>query len=167
MSACRIGFVMEQSLGHATYHRGLKRCAANDPSVTPVWFPIDSWRPDRWARIPVVRSNMSMLLSLRTRDEIVHEGAFSRLDVLFYHTQSTALCSAGIARRLPVIISLDASPKNIDSMATGYRHRPDKPGPAGFLKRAYYQRIFRRAAAHHHLERLGQDQPCPRISRRP
>jgi glycosyltransferase involved in cell wall biosynthesis len=146
MPACRIGFIMEQTLGHATYHRDLERWAGCDPSILPTWFPIPSWRADRWARTPVVRTNLSLALSLRARDEIRTGPAGSRFDALFFHTQATALCSLGLSRRLPVVISLDATPKNIDSMGAGYRHRPDNPGPAGLLKWSYYRRLFRRAA---------------------
>jgi glycosyltransferase involved in cell wall biosynthesis len=147
MPACRIGFIMEQTLGHVTYHRDLERWAGSDPSISPTWFAIPSWRADRWAQTPVVRSNMSLVLSLRARDEIRPGRPGSRFDVLFFHTQATALCSLGLARRLPVVISLDATPKNIDSMGAGYRHRPDTPGPAGLLKQSCYRRLFRRAAA--------------------
>lgn len=147
MSACRIGFVIEQTLGHITYHRDLERRALSDPSILSTWFPIPYRRADRWARTPVVRSNMSLLLSLRARDDLRLGRAASRLDVLLFHTQATALFGPGLAARLPVVISLDASPMNIDSMGAGYRHRPDTQGPTGLLKMSYYRRLFRRAAA--------------------
>ena len=148
MPACRIGFVMEQTLGHAMFHRNLEHWARRDSTIRPSWFPVPYRRADRWARIPLVRSNMSLLLSLRARDAMASGGrAESRFDVLFFHTQATALCAPGLARRLPVVISLDATPLNMDTMGAGYRHRPDQPGPSGLLKRSFYRRLFGRAAA--------------------
>ena len=68
-------------------------------------------------------------------------------DVLFYHTQATALFSLRLARRVPVVVSLDATPINMDSVAARYGHRPDGPGPAGRLKRVLVSAAFSRAAA--------------------
>lgn len=147
MSACRIGFVMEQTLGHVTYSRQLEHWASNDPSILPSWYPIPYSRSDRWSRVPVVRSNMTLLLSLRARDEMRLRQEQSQLDVVFFHTQSTAFWNLGMAGKLPAVISLDASPKNMDSVGAGYSHQPDTTGLVGRLKSSYYRRLFGHAAA--------------------
>lgn len=147
MSACRIGFVMEQTMGHVTYQRSLAAWSKNDPSIIPTWFPIQYWRPDVWSRVPGVRNNASMYLSLRARDDLRRARAASHNDVLFFHTQGTAMCSVGFARRVPVVVSLDATPINMDTVAEGYNHRPDDDGAVSRLKRSIYRWVFRKAAA--------------------
>lgn len=148
MAACRIGFAIEQTMGHVTYYRNLQSWSKDDASIVPSWFPIPYWRPDAWARIPGVRNNASMYLSLRARDDLRRARAASHNDVLFFHTQGTAMCSAGFARRVPVVISTDGTPINMDTMAEAYGHRPDAEGGAvDRLKQAVYRWVFRRAAA--------------------
>ena len=147
MSACRIGFIMEQTMGHVTYQRSLASWSKNDASIIPTWFPIPYWRDDKWARIPGVRTNASMYLSLRARDDLRLARAGSECDVLFFHTQGTAMCSTGFARRVPVVVSLDATPINMDSVAEGYNHRPDDEGAVSRLKRSIYRWVFRKATA--------------------
>jgi glycosyltransferase involved in cell wall biosynthesis len=90
---------------------------------------------------------MTLLLSLRARDEIRLRREEPRPDVVFFHTQTTAFCSLGMDGDLPVVVSLDASPKNMDSVGAGYGHRPDTTGPVGRLKASCYRRLFNRAAA--------------------
>jgi glycosyltransferase involved in cell wall biosynthesis len=143
----RIGFVMEQTLGHVTHHRNLARWAAEDPSVHATWIAVPCWQDDRWARWPVVRNNPSLSLSLRARDRLRYGHDRSSFDALFYHTQSTALFSLGLARRLPVVVSLDATPLNIDSIASGYGHRPDSRSTLGGWKLRWYRRLFHVATA--------------------
>jgi glycosyltransferase involved in cell wall biosynthesis len=52
-----------------------------------------------------------------------------------------------LARRLPIVVSLDATPLNLDSVGAGYDHRPDGSGPLSRLKLGWYRSLFRRAAA--------------------
>jgi glycosyltransferase involved in cell wall biosynthesis len=143
----RIGFVIEQTLGHASYGRNLERWATEDPAIRPTWLPIPCWEDDRWARWPLVRRNLSLTLSLRARDRIRGGRERPGYDALFFHTQTTALFSIGLARRLPVIVSLDATPLNMDTVGAGYGHRPDAPGPIGGLKLRWYRGLFLHAAA--------------------
>jgi glycosyltransferase involved in cell wall biosynthesis len=138
---------MEETLGHQTYRRNLARWAEEDPSIQATWIPVPPWADDRWARMPLVRENLSLSLSLRARDKVRAGLDVSRCDALFYHTQATALFSLGLARAVPVVVSLDATPINMDSVAAGYGHRPDGPGPQDWLKRHWYRCLFRRAAA--------------------
>jgi hypothetical protein len=122
MDAYRFGFVMEQTLGHATYHRRLAHFLADDPTVRATWLAIPPWEDDRWARMPVVGRNLTLSLSLRARDHWRRGPDVSGYDALFFHTQSTAMFSRGLARRRPVVVSLDATPLNMDTVASGYVH---------------------------------------------
>jgi hypothetical protein len=67
MDPYRFGFVMEQTLGHATYHRRLAQFLAGDPTVRATWLAIPPWEDDCWARMPVVGRNATLSLNLRAR----------------------------------------------------------------------------------------------------
>jgi glycosyltransferase involved in cell wall biosynthesis len=57
-------------------------------------------------------------------------------DALVFHTQVTSLFSVGLMRRIPSLISLDATPINYDQVGQHYGHRPAKNG---LLDRRKYQ----------------------------
>jgi glycosyltransferase involved in cell wall biosynthesis len=143
----RIGFIIEQTLGHITFHRNLAEWVTRDPSMQPNWIPIPYWAEDRWSRIPFVNRNMSLLLSLRARERVLEKSKEQGFDGLFYHTQVTALCSLSLMRRLPTVVSTDGTPLNMDTLAAAYNQRPDTPGPISHVKWRWNQSLFRRAAA--------------------
>jgi glycosyltransferase involved in cell wall biosynthesis len=145
--AYRIGFVMEQSLGHIAHHHNLRRWVAEDPAVCPTWIPVPCWQDDRWSRMPFVGRNYSMHMSLRASGAVRAVRRGRGLDGLFYHTQTIALCSLGAMRRIPTVVSLDATPLNMDTVAVGYHHRPAKNDPADWLKFRWVRGAFRAAAA--------------------
>jgi hypothetical protein len=110
-------------------------------------MPIPYWAEDRWASLPLVRGNVSLLLSLRSRQSVLLALKERGLDGLFYHTQTTALCSLDLARRLPIVISLDATPLNMDAVGAGYGHRPGESDPLDPIKFRWNRAVYRRAAA--------------------
>jgi glycosyltransferase involved in cell wall biosynthesis len=61
--------------------------------------------------------------SLRARRTLSSELGRRRHDALFFHTQVTALFAPGIMRRIPSVVSLDATPINYDSVGAAYGHR--------------------------------------------
>jgi glycosyltransferase involved in cell wall biosynthesis len=71
--------------------------------------------------LPGLRSNWSLRASVRARRLLTMHRR--RWDALFFHTQTAALLSAGPMRRAPGVISLDATPLNLDEVAAGYGHR--------------------------------------------
>src|SRR5580704_8749973 len=85
------GFIMEQTLGHVTHHQNLARWVADAADICPHWMPIVPEKQDRWARIPGIRSNWSLLSSLRARDAVRETLRTASLHALFLHTQTTAL----------------------------------------------------------------------------
>jgi glycosyltransferase involved in cell wall biosynthesis len=146
MNAYHVGFVMEQALGHLTHHRNLARAITRHPGLRPVWLPIHYEADDRWSRCPIVRNNCSLRLSLRARDHVCQCLQTQWLDGLFVHTQVLGLASLGIMQYVPTIVSLDATPKNMDSVGAGYGHQPAR-GPIERLKDLWNQTLFRRATA--------------------
>jgi len=142
--AYRLGFVMEQTLGHITHAKNLQNCIARDPDVIPVWIPVSYELQDKWDKVPVVRGNWTVKSSLRARAQVRAALAATQLDALFYHTSVTALFSQGLAN-IPTIVSMDATPLNFDNIGNPYNHKPSCLGMLESLKNALNRRVFRRS----------------------
>ncbi len=144
----RLGFVMETTLGHNTTYTNLKNFISKQPDVDPAWMPVRPWEDDRSARTPLVRNNYALTASLRAHDMVTGCLRQERLDALVYNTQSAALLSLGLARRLPTIVMMDATPVNMDRIAGSYNHRPASfLNPMDLVKLRWDRRIFESAGA--------------------
>jgi glycosyltransferase involved in cell wall biosynthesis len=140
----KLGFVMEQTLGHVTHHQNFRYWAAKDPDITPCWMPVYFTAPDRWERTPVVRRNWTLRASLRARHQVRAVLRTGSLDGLFFHTQVTALFAHRLMAEIPAVVSLDATPQNIDSIGGPYNHIPGN-AQVEALKNALNNRTFRLA----------------------
>lgn len=123
----RIAFVIEQALGHVTHGKNLQANVPKDPEVQAHWVLVPWETQGIAARLPVYRSNWTVRAGWRARRMI---GALARqapLDVLFFHTQVPAVLSANWLRRIPGVISLDATPLQYDELGEFYGHAA---GPA-------------------------------------
>lgn len=138
----RVGFVLEQSLGHVTHAQNLRRWIARDAALEPDWMWVPYHAPDAWERVPGMP--FSLKLSLRARGLVRGSLARRPLDGLYFHTQGLTLCSPGLMRSLPTVVSLDATPENFKSIAPGYGARP-AAGIAGRVKAAWFRSVFARA----------------------
>lgn len=137
----RIGFLMEQTLGHVTFHANLERVVRLHPEIEPVWLPVPFNANDRFETAPLVRSNWTLKGSLRARALLKRAG---KLDRLMIHTPTIGLFALPWIRSIPTLISLDATPINIDSVGEGYDHRRGTE-PTERLKRLLTGRVFRSA----------------------
>lgn len=137
----RFGFVMEQNLGHRTHYRNLLCYVREDSTISAAWMPIEFETRGLLARLPFVRSNWSVRASLRADRAVRQMRRAKPLDALFYHTQVTSLLSPW-QRGIPVVISLDATPINYDSVGNFYNH-----SSGGRLER-YKFALNRRAYQH-------------------
>lgn len=117
------GFIVEQALGHITHYQNLKYWVDKDINIKPNWMPVGASTNDIWEKLPVIRNNWSLQVSLRTRKAIKTAIKLQKPDTLFLHTQTLALFSIPFMHRIPTIISTDATPFNLDSIATGYNHK--------------------------------------------
>jgi glycosyltransferase involved in cell wall biosynthesis len=146
-----LGFALEYSLGHTTHAQNLKAAlshlpsAENVPKITPTFvdLPFDGLT-GAWTRLPGVRSNWSLRASL---------GAYlglrphvPRLQGALFHTQVTSLLSPGLMRRVPSVISLDATPLQYDALGAFYGHSPSGSARIEALKKRLNIRAF--GAAH-------------------
>ncbi len=151
----RFGFLIEQTLGHTTYCQNLTKSVAANSDIDPVWMPVSFELQDRWDRVPGIRGNWTVKGSLRARtllnqpctpDIASNRTNGGSLDALLIHTQTIALFSQSWMRRVPTIVSLDATPRNIDSLAAGYGHRFAAP-LLEFAKHSCTSRVFKHASA--------------------
>jgi glycosyltransferase involved in cell wall biosynthesis len=142
----RIGFVLEQSLGHVTHADNLRSIISDDVSIQPCWLPIpfavSGWR----ARLPVYGSNWTVRSGMRARRAIRQAQAAAPLDALFIHTQVPAVLSSDWLAKVPTVVSLDATPRQYDSLGAHYGHAVGGPRVEQ-VKWWLNRRCFARAAA--------------------
>ncbi|MDX1934497.1 MAG: glycosyltransferase family 4 protein [Capsulimonadales bacterium] len=129
-----IGFALEYSLGHVTHAQNLKATVARGRSVDPVYVELDYHdQSQAWQRLPGVRSNWSLRASLGAYRGLRPHAR--RLQAALFHTQVTSLLSAGLMRRIPSLISLDATPEQYDALGAHYGHAVGKGKLEEFKKR--------------------------------
>ena len=144
MTEYRIGFILEQALGHITHSRNLMSNVTSDPDVRPSWGLIAWETRGLGSRLPIYRSNWTVRAGLRARRAIGRMTRQTRLDALFFHTQVPAVLSTSWIRHVPSIVSLDATPLQYDALGEVYRHAR---GPAWLerLKWTLHRDCFRAA----------------------
>ena len=127
MAFYEFGFVLEQSLGHVTHAKNLLTNVARDPEVHAHWGLIDFEAIGIAGRIPLYRSNWTMRAGVRAYQEVARMNRKTRLDALFFHTQVPAVLAQRWLRKIPGIVSLDATPRQYDELGAFYKH---EQGPA-------------------------------------
>jgi glycosyltransferase involved in cell wall biosynthesis len=140
----RLGLIVEQSLGHTTHGLNLQERLSQDLSIEAYWFLPPFEVSGLAARLPLFNSNWTVRAGLRTRRELAMMWRRARLDALFFHTQVTATLASDWLRRVPSVVSLDATPRQMDQLGQVYTH---STGPE-WLERAKWRascNIFRHA----------------------
>jgi glycosyltransferase involved in cell wall biosynthesis len=127
MAGYEFGFLLEQSLGHVTHAKNLLTNVALDPEVHAHWGLIDFDATGIAGRIPVYRSNWTVRAGVRAYREVARMNRQTRLDALFLHTQVPAILAQRWLRKIPGIVSLDATPLQYDELGAFYKH---EQGPA-------------------------------------
>lgn len=131
----RMAMCIEQTLGHRTHGINLERAfrargAAID--VFRVEFPERGRLPVPWA----LRSSANAYRQLRRAE---------RYDVTLFHTQTIALLAPHAVRGSRYVVSLDATPLQVDEMSSSYDHSTH-PRAIEAAKRRWYRWVFQRAA---------------------
>jgi len=122
-----IAFVIEQALGHVTHGKNLQANVPKDPEVQAHWALVP-WETQGWAaRLPVYRSNWTVRAGWRARRMVAELARQAKLDAILFHTQVPAVLSANWLRRIPGVVSLDATPLQYDELGEFYGHAA---GPA-------------------------------------
>jgi glycosyltransferase involved in cell wall biosynthesis len=127
MAGYEFGFLLEQSLGHITHTRNLLTNVALDPEVHAHWALIDFEASGVAGRIPIYRSNWTVRAGVRAYREVARINRQTKLDALFFHTQVPAILAQRWLRKIPGIVSLDATPRQYDELGAFYKH---ERGPA-------------------------------------
>lgn len=137
----RIGFIIEQVLGHATYSQNLQKNVAQDPTVAAQWG-LPSWETDGIARF---FTNWTLRAGWQARQSIAAMQRQAPLDAVLFHTQVTAVLAQHWLKRIPGIISLDATDIQYDSLGEFYHHTQ---GPLWMRqwKHRLYRNCFREAS---------------------
>lgn len=144
----RVGFLMEQALGHVTYARNLQAVyKTGDERIVPEWLPIPFSADGVLDHLPGTRINWTVRGSARAYNALHAGGGAAAFDALVFHTQTVALLSPLAARRVPVIVSLDATPRNFDHIGSTYGHHASPGSRIERLKTALHRFVFRQAAA--------------------
>lgn len=131
MAGYEFGFLLEQSLGHITHTKNLLTNVALDPEVHAHWGLIDFEASGIAGKLPVYRSNWTVRAGVRARREVARISGQTKLDALFFHTQVPAVLAQNWLRKIPAIVSLDATPLQYDELGAFYKH---EQGPAWLEK---------------------------------
>lgn len=120
-TAPRVGFVLEQALGHITHADNLIRLIGPDERVRAEFAPIDFAPHARWARVPG-HGNWTIRAGLRARRAVRSMRRSEPVDALFVHTQVPATLMPDLLGRIPSVVSLDATPFQYDELGDHYDH---------------------------------------------
>jgi glycosyltransferase involved in cell wall biosynthesis len=127
---------MEQALGHVTHYHNLREFTDRQSDISPMWLPVPFDAHGAERLVPLLRDTWSVRASLRARRALDATRASTQMDAIVFHTQVASLFSIGIMRKVPTLISLDATPINYDTLGKHYNHRP---AGRGLLDRQKYQ----------------------------
>jgi glycosyltransferase involved in cell wall biosynthesis len=130
----QVGLCLEQTLGHRAHSMNLQAALAsraNSIDIVHVEFGEAGCVP--WA----IRGSWQAAMKLRAKP--AH-------DVRFFHTQSVSLFAPLLVRGRPYVVSVDATPRQIDTMGAWYTHKSGTR-PVEQLKARWYRAVFARAAA--------------------
>lgn len=133
------GFLLEQTLGHRTHSQNLQTNVPKDPMVRPIWGPIEWDLTGIAARLPLYNRNWTLRAGLRARTTLQQMQRQTPVDALFIHTQVPAILMSDWMKRIPTIVSLDATPQQYDALGAHYAHQR---GPA------WLEKLKWRAATH-------------------
>jgi glycosyltransferase involved in cell wall biosynthesis len=118
-------FVLEQTLGHVTHAGNLRTLIPQVATVrahfVAVPFETSAHRVPVWSNW-TVRAGIHAAHSIHALRR-----AGVRPDVMFVHSQVPAVLLGPWMRRIPTVVSLDATPKQYDELGEFYAH---EPGPA-------------------------------------
>ena len=134
----RVGFVMEQVLGHVSHYQTLRRVLAAEPSVEANWVEV-TYAGDGWIEKYLPKQITGIARGYRQ----VRSGLRGHhSDALFFHTQKPAVFQWDLLARIPTVLSLDVTPIQYDELGQFYDHEPDGDNAVARLKHAINKRTF-------------------------
>jgi glycosyltransferase involved in cell wall biosynthesis len=145
VSRRRFTFVIEQGLGHVVHGMNIERVLATRDDIDGTVVKLKPGATDGVRPLPLTH-NWSLQASWAAREILRKQVAVERPDAIFVHTQVAALMLRSLMRKIPTVVSLDATPINFDTMADAYRHE-HHDGPAEKVKLAVNRRALAGARA--------------------
>ena len=136
----RFGFIVEQALGQITHGKNLKQNLAHESDIEAVWG-LPSWEAEG---IAARVDNWTVKAGLQARNAVRDMQREKPVDALLFHTQVTAVLAQDWMRKIPSIVSLDATPLQYDSLGEFYDHTPGT-GSAEKVKYWLNQRCYQTA----------------------
>src|SRR5262249_28989688 len=115
-------YVLEQTLGNVVHGNNVLRVAAAQPDVSARSVEVRYDEAAFRRRVPVL-GNWTVDASRQARRGGLQTLARGPADALFVNTQSCALLLRDVMRRVPTVLSMDATPLNFDSVGASYGHR--------------------------------------------
>lgn len=110
--------------GNATYYKNLVDLVSAMEDIDPTWLPIE-WSPPEWfARIPPASLNWSIKGGLVTHSRVqALERSGRRFDAALFHHQLLPLWLFDFRKRVPMVITTDATPVLHDNYGKWYEKR--------------------------------------------
>jgi glycosyltransferase involved in cell wall biosynthesis len=119
----RFIFVLEQSLGHAAHGLSVERVLASRADIDSTVIRVGPASGGGLLRRLPFLGTWSIEASWTTRKHLRRRMSQRPADAVFIHTQVASLFSCRMMSVVPTVISLDATPRNFDSVGAGYRHK--------------------------------------------
>lgn len=138
----RATFVCEGWVGHTAFARRIEEAASGRADLDARCFLLAPEPQGLVEHIPPFSRIWTARASLRTRRMLDRSGSVP--DALFFNTVAPALLSRRWLRRVPSVISLDATPVNVDELGAGYGHRVG-PAPIEAAKTRLYRAVLAEA----------------------
>lgn len=134
----RWAICLEQTLGHRAHGRVLEEAASRLAHAAIDVFHIDYPTSTRMRAPWALRGSFDAMRQLR--------GSSHAYDVAFFHTQTISLFAPVASRARRFVVSVDASPRQMDAIGKWYGHR--RGAAVGeYLKAQWYRRVLARASA--------------------
>ena len=131
----RLALCLEQTLGHRAHSANLE--AATRTMVGA----IDLYRIEySRARLPLPWALRSSVAAHR-----MLKASKRQYGVVFYHTQTVSLLAPWLKGRSPYVVSVDATPAQMDKLGTWYNHRGSHRLLES-LKKRWYRRVYQQAS---------------------
>lgn len=139
-------FVLEQTLGHVAHSRNIIRCLdRHSSSVHATVIPIEYRRAAGLTGLLPGFRTWTFDASRQAQVALGRRLQSGPVDALFIHTQVAATLAGPVMRRVPTVVSIDATPINYDSQGAAYGHSVGA-APVEALKLRLNRYVFDRAA---------------------
>ncbi len=135
----RYALCIEETLGHRAHGLNLLEALSGSAGAQVDMIGIAPSPPRAGMRMPVpwaLSGSIAALMALRRADPY---------DAVFFHTQTISLMAPLATRGAPYVVSVDATPLQIDRMGRWYEHQERAPLLEG-AKRRWYRAVLNRAA---------------------